>query len=229
MPDTISTQSGHSVADDEILTPLPGGEEPLPAKKGLLSRLGPLEWGSMGFIVLLLIAGWWTMVHFLYREQSAGGGLAQGTQAAKTTFAFPMKGEVATIESITHGWRDRVSGDRAKPDFTVLPFVRIKTAGGQGPGFIRVWFVDSKGQPQGDIATLKLDNGQFKDVGRGEKLISPQEAEIACTFGFKSNTEHQAYLANADRQWRLKVEQGVDYSKGPWVVLGENDLDNQKN
>jgi hypothetical protein len=214
------------IEDDGEIHPIEAPEAPRTTGdliKSLLAKMGPAEWGSLAALSLILIIGWWGMLHFLNRENRSAK-----VDTRLRTFSLPITGKLATVRDMQHGWRLRQPGDRAKSHFQMLPYTTVTLdPATKGSGYVRVWFCDGKGATRGDIITLKFTNGAFVDGGRGEKVLSPQSITVSGTEGYDSLTQHAAYAAGQDSRWWIKLEEGVDYSDGPWSVLGTSDLSNK--
>ncbi|MGI8605343.1 MAG: hypothetical protein ACR2OZ_20410 [Verrucomicrobiales bacterium] len=202
--------------------------EPVPERIGFrewLSRFGRNEWMALGGVLLVVLVGAALFFKFLY------GGVS-GTAVEKPTrsLSVPLKGKLVKINNVEHSWRERRPTDRGRNDFILLPEVTLTIdPAASSQGYLRVIFADSEGSTRGDVASVKFEGGRFKPSNRGEQ-VNPDgtQASLACTEGFHSTTLFRSYLANEDPRWTLRIEEGADYSKGPWTALGFVEIRNEK-
>lgn len=196
---------------------------PAPSRRGPAVRLSRGEMISLGAILLLALIGGILFFRYLY----ADAGLMSGSQSAPE-LSLPVRGEIATLTQVEHHWRERQEGDPGSPDEVVRPEV-VLTLDPQasGSGYLRVEFQDSRGRIRGDIVTVKVENGAFKPLERGERVAADgRSVAVVATEGFPSVTHFRAYLGNEEPRWQVRLEEGADYSRGPWKTLARFPLRN---
>jgi len=75
-----------------------------------------------------------------------------------------------------------------------------------------------------------VKEGKFKSFGAGQKVNeSGTEAAITGTVGFQSTALFAAYIGGEGDRWQVRLQEGTDYSKGPWTTLATMQIDNTKN
>jgi hypothetical protein len=191
----------------------------------LVRRLGPAERLSLVAFVVISLIGAVFFFKFLYR-----GKPDSPQERPLHSLPGPIRGELVTLREVEYYWRDRTTEDRGRSGFAVLPEVLLKLDPATSKaGYVRVEFSDGDGRLRGDVVTVKFENGKFVDSRRGERLQADGvEVALACTEGFPSFTLFQAYLGNQDPRWTVRIEEGPDYSNGPWKTLGFVEIRNEK-
>jgi hypothetical protein len=192
---------------------------------GGFGRIGKAERISLAVFAALALLGAILFFKFLY------GGKSETTREMPArSLATPIQGELITLIEARHHWRDRHPDDPGRSDYGILPELILKAGPAPSkPGYVRVEFIDSEGELRGDVMTVKFENGKFVDSGRSERVSEDgTEVALACTEGFVSSTLFHAYLGNRDPRWALRIQEGADYSNGPWKTLGFVEIRNEK-
>ena len=115
---------------------------------------------------------------------------------------FPVKGENVVVKSIESYWRkpDREKDKGVQMDARFIPAadIRLKSS---GTGALRIFFENPEGERIGDSVTRAFSNGSFDETG--EDTIS-----IYATGGFENLGEHNDYLSEKVKFWRIVVLEG---------------------
>ena len=195
-----------------------------PSQRGEAAS-GKAERLSLGLFALLTLAGALLFFKFLY------GGKSDSTREVPArSLATPIRGELITLSEVAHYWRSRQTEDRGRSAYAILPEVLLKLdPGASKHGYVRIEFTDSDGALRGDVMSVKFENGKFISSGRAERISADGfEVTLAGTEGFTSSALFQAYLGNQDPRWTLRLQEGSDYSSGPWKPLGFVEIRNEK-
>jgi hypothetical protein len=215
-------------ADEWVEVPNEAAEGPAPPQfsfKNWIARFGRTEWISLGGFLLIAVVAAILFFNFI-----GGGVTGPGRDRASRSLSLPLKGKIVKLTGVDHHWRDRQPGDHGRSDYLVLPEARLTLdPGSSNNGYVRVEFADPTGRIRGDVVTVKVEGGKFKGSGRGGQ-VSADGAQVAmvCTEGFESSTIFRAYLGNEEPRWTIRLEEGPDYSKGPWSTLGFVQIRNEK-
>ncbi len=212
--------------DDETGAPVsreakPKKEEPATAAvPGPVVKLGRPELISLAAFGLILLVG---VVYF--RKWIYGAAPESSRVVAVHTLSLPVKGKLVTIKTFSSGWREKKAGKAAG---TVVPFATFTVdAGTVQDGFVRVQFMDSEGEIRGDVATIEFKGGHPKDSGRGE-VVNGDEVTLLGTQGFESTARYLAYRTGTEGVWKIRLQEGADYSKGPWQNLGFVEIETRR-
>jgi hypothetical protein len=179
--------------------------------------LGAAEWaGLAGFGLIGLVAGG-LFFKYLYDHRAPLRG-----PGAPLAFALPLAGEGLRLSGAEAGWRLREEGEKGAAAEVVVPTLRLTLESGHpSQGFVRVEFVDSDDKIRGDVLTLAVEGGRFKDSGRGEVIEEGGlTARLAGTVGFRSRALFTSYLAGDEVRWSVRLKDGPDPADGPWTDLG---------
>lgn len=178
---------------------------------------GATEWAALGGFGLLALVGGILFVKFLYAHPAPTQG-----EGLPTAFVLPLSGPMVHLSDAEAGWRERLESDKARAEEVVLPSITLTLdAGHTSTGFIRVEFVDPDDKIRGDILTVGIEGGRFKDSGRGEIIEDGGlKARLTGTFGFRSHALFTSYISGQESRWSVRVKEGVDSSNGPWTILG---------
>jgi len=215
----LDSEQQEEVAADPVPAPAPA-PAPAPVKMGRVELMA-----LAGFALVALVAAG-LFFKYLYDHSQASP-----TQEQVARFTLPLNGKVATITAATVGWRERTPQDRVRAEETVIPELKLSLdPSSAGTGFIKIEFLDSDQAVRGDVMTLALDNGKLKNSSRGEKISSDgTEATIVGTAGFQSTALFAAYIGGEGDRWQVRLQEGADYSKGPWTTLATVQIENTKN
>jgi hypothetical protein len=186
---------------------------------------GSAEWAALGgFGLLTLIAGA-LFLKFLYGHSAPIQG--KGLPGA---FELPLAGSGIRLSGAEASWRARAEGDKAQADEVMVPTLTLTLDPGHASkGFVRVEFVDSDEKIRGDVLTVTVEGGRFKDSGRGEIIEEGGlKVRLAGTVGFRSHSLFTSYLAGDETRWSVHLKEGPDYSNGPWTALGAALIPNTK-
>jgi hypothetical protein len=209
--------------DDEAAAPASGAPGGRPRAGG--RGFGPVEWAALGGFAAVALISAILFFKFLYAHPAPtqGGGLPD-------RFALPLAGSLVRLSGVDAGWRERVDGDKAQPEEVVLPMILLALDPAQAStGFVRVEFVDQDEKIRGDILTVAIEGGRFKDGGRGEVLEEGGlKLRLAGTVGFRTHALFSSYMAGEEPRWSVRVKEGGDYSNGPWTELGAALIPNTK-
>lgn len=145
-------------------------------------------------------------------------------------FPQPLKGQLLTLAQADTGWRDRVEADRVRAEEVILPRLHVKLdPSGASKGFLRIEFLDTEGKIRGDIPTVAIEGGRFKDSGRGEQVSADgTEVTVSGTVGFISRSLFAIYRGGEETRWSVRLREGPDYSHGPWSIFGQAQVSDQK-
>ena len=168
-----------------------------------------------GFAAVVLLAGG-LFLKFLYAHPAP-----IHEDLISTAFPLPLAGEVVKLSGAELGWRDRVDSDKAQAEEVVVPTATLVLEEGASTGFLRVEFIDPEGKIRGDILTVGMESGRFKDGGRGEVIEEGgRRLRLVGTVGYRSQALFSSYLVGEEPRWSVRLKEGADYSKGPWSSLG---------
>jgi hypothetical protein len=121
--------------------------------------------------------------------------------------SYPLKGELAWVESAQTFWREPVrSGETrdvgARRKVVIIPVLELTLdAAHSGGGSLRVIFRNAEGNPVGDPITRSFGAGRF------EASDSPT-ASFAATDGFTEDGDFQAYRTGKGKLWTADVLEG---------------------
>lgn len=188
-------------------------------------KFGPAELGALGGFAVFGLVACVLFFKYLYKEDRTPKG-----EKPALSLSTPVNGQIATLTRAESNWRQRKPSDRGRADFTQLPELRLAVDPAQSKdGYLRIEIADSRGELQGDVIMLRLEGGKFKDTGRGEALADGgASVSVAGTEGFASEPALRWYLGNSDPRWTVRIQEGADYSKGPWTTLGYARIANEK-
>lgn len=169
-----------------------------------------------GFAAVVLLAGG-LFLKFLYAHPAP-----IHEDLISTEFPSPLAGEVVKLSGAELGWRDRVDSDKAQAEEVVVPTaLLVLDEGASSTGFLRVEFIDPEGKIRGDILTVGIEGGRFKDGGRGEVIEEGgRRLRLVGTVGYRSQALFSSYLVGEEPRWSVRLKEGADYSKGPWSQFG---------
>ena len=169
-----------------------------------------------GFAAVVLLAGG-LFLKFLYAHPAP-----IHEDLISTVFPSPLAGAVVKLSGAELGWRDRVESDKAQAEEVVVPTAMlVLDEGSSSTGFIRVEFIDPEGKIRGDILTVGIEGGRFKDGGRGEVIEEGgRRLRLVGTVGYRSQALFSSYLVGEEPRWSVRLKEGADYSNGPWSQFG---------
>jgi hypothetical protein len=210
---------GEADSPDVVSAPAPGVRRVGPR------RFGASEWAALAGCALLAVVGGILFFKFLYAHPAPTEG-----RGLPSKFSVPLAGSLVRLTGAEAGWRARKDTDKAAATEVILPTVTLALDPGHASsGFVRLEFIDSDGLIRGDIMTLEVEGGRFKDGGRGEVVAEGgQKVEVTCTVGFRSEALFTSYRAGEEPRWSVRLKEGPNYSEGPWNDLGAASIPNTK-
>lgn len=212
--DREKPSEGEAVESEVLAGAVPGV---VAAKRSAGGGFGSSEWAALaGFGVLGVVAAV-LFFKFLYGHPAP----VQGPGLPKA-FKVPMAGAVVHLVGAEAAWRPRAESDKARTEEVMLPSLSL-TAGAapSSKGFVRVEFLDPDGKIRGDVMTVEIEGGKFKDGGRGEVVEEGgTKVRLVGTVGFRSHPLFTSYLTSDETRWSVRLKEGADYSNGPWTELG---------
>ena len=206
----------------------PEAEAPLPVavpKRGPAAGFGAKERLALaGFGVIGVVAAVF-FFKFLYGHPAP----VQGPGLPKE-FNVPMASAQIRVVAAEASWRPRTEIDKARTEEVMLPSLSLTLDPAQSSkGFVRVEFQDPDGKIRGDVMTVEIDGGRFKDGGRGEVIEEGgSKVRLVGTVGFRSSPLFTSYLVSDETRWSVRIKEGPDYSNGPWTDLGAALIPNPK-
>jgi len=220
-------------ADDDTAASAQNDTESEEAKAGAPSgprstssrKFGTAEWAALGGFAVLALLGAVLFFKFLYAHPAPTQG-----KGLPSTFTLPLAGPAVRLSQAEAGWRERVDGDKARAEEVVLPVITLTLDPAQpSTGYVRVEFVDPDDKIRGDILTVAIEGGRFKDGGRGEIIEDGGlKVRLTSTYGFRSHALFMSYMAGQEPRWSVRVKEGPDSSNGPWTELGASLIPNTK-
>ncbi len=187
---------------DEITSP--GSAAAGSAAKQAAKKLVPLEWVSLGAVVLVILVGLFAFQRAFMRM---GGGAHNDAPLQKVP--EQLDGTLFQLEGIQAHWRDRRDGDRVDRDSVILPEVSLRVTS-ESSGYLQALFRDETGELRGDSVTRSLTKGKFESGN--------PEAQFLGTEGFSNEALFAGYRAAGEAvAWSVTLRESSDNTE--WTEL----------
>ncbi|MFN0125868.1 MAG: hypothetical protein ACKV19_04185 [Verrucomicrobiales bacterium] len=222
-----SNQTGADAVPDEKAAPVAEAGA-ASSGKGVgrsAKGFGASEWAALAACGGLAVVGGLLFVKFMYTHPAPFRGADLPMR-----FNLPLAGPLVRLSGAEAAWRDRQEGDVGRIEEAFVPTLLLTLDPGQtSSGFVRVEFVDSEDRIRGDVMTVAIEGGRFRDDGRGEVVEEGgTRVRLTGTVGFRSEALFASYLSGEEPRWLVRVKAGPDSANGPWTDLGAARIPNRK-